>query len=67
MYATFSFYSLAQLYALTLDIPVAIMLGEDNLYWVVQHGRELQYLKKGWSLLSGPLQTEHPTKGHFAF
>lgn len=52
MYAKFPFYSVAQMYALTLNTPVAIMLGGDHLYWVVDQGNEVEYLKVGCSLLS---------------
>jgi hypothetical protein len=52
MYAKFPFYSVAQMYALSLDIPVAIMLGGDNLYWVVDQTKEHKYVEEGCSLLS---------------
>ena len=52
MYAKFPFYSVAQLYALTLNSPVAIMLGEDHLYWVVDKGNAPKFLLEGCSLLS---------------
>ena len=52
MYAKFPFYSVAQMYALSLNAPVAIMLGEDNLYWVVDKGNEMQFIEEGCSLLS---------------
>jgi len=52
MYAKFPFYSVAQMYALSLDVPVAIMLGEDYMYWVVDPQKEVSYLKSGCSLLS---------------
>jgi hypothetical protein len=52
MYAKFPFYSVAQIYALTLNTPVAIMLGEDHLYWVVDRGNEMKYANAGCSLLS---------------
>lgn len=52
MYAKFPFYSVAQMYALTLNTPVAIMLGGDHLYWVVDQHNEDEYLKVGYSLLS---------------
>jgi len=35
MYAKFPFYSIAQIYAIRLNVPVSILLGRDNLYWVV--------------------------------
>ncbi len=52
MYAKFSFYSVAQIYALTLDTPVAIMLGGDHLYWVVDKSNETKFVQAGYSLLS---------------
>jgi hypothetical protein len=52
MYAKFPFYSVAQLYALSLNSPVAIMLGEDQLYWVVAQGNERRFMQEGCSLLS---------------
>lgn len=52
MYAKFPFYSVAQMYAMSLDMPVAIMLGGDLLYWVVDRQREVEYQKIGCSLLS---------------
>lgn len=52
MYAKFPFYSVAQMYALTLNIPVAIMLGQDCLYWVVDQHHEGKYMNDGCSLLS---------------
>lgn len=52
MYAKFPFYSVAQMYALTLDAPVAIMLGGDHLYWVVDKGNEHKFAQEGCSLLS---------------
>ncbi|MDD2540177.1 MAG: hypothetical protein PHH28_03940 [Desulfuromonadaceae bacterium] len=52
MYAKFPFYSVAQMYALTLNMPVAIMLGEDHLYWVVDQNNELKFMNEGCSLLS---------------
>jgi len=52
MYAKFPFYSVAQLYALSLNAPVAIMLGEDHQYWVVDQGNEKRFLQEGCSLLS---------------
>jgi len=35
-------YSVAQMYALTLNTPAAIMLGEDQLHWVIDQDNELQ-------------------------
>lgn len=52
MYAKFPFYSVAQMYALTLGTPVAIMLGKDHLYWVVDSGNESKFANEGCSLLS---------------
>jgi hypothetical protein len=52
MYAKFPFYSVAQIYALSLNAPVAIMLGEDHLYWVVDQGNKSRFLQEGCSLLS---------------
>ncbi len=51
MYAKFPFYSIAQMYAMTLDTPVAIMLGGDLLYWVVDQQKEVEYSSIGFSLL----------------
>jgi len=53
MYAKFPFYSVAQLYAITLNAPVSILLGRDNLYWVVDQERTVQYMDQGCSLLNG--------------
>lgn len=52
MYAKFPFYSVAQMYALSLNTPVAIMLGADHHYWVVDRGNELKFVQEGYSLLS---------------
>lgn len=52
MYAKFPFYSVAQMYAISLDAPVAILLGRDNLYWVVDQWQAGNYLGEGCSLLS---------------
>ena len=52
MYAKFPFYSVAQMYALSLNTPVAIMLGGDKLYWVVDQSNETRFVKEGCSLLS---------------
>ena len=51
MYAKFPFYSVAQMYAFSLDTPVAILLGRDNLYWVVDEIKAPDYLGEGCSLL----------------
>lgn len=53
MYAKFPFYSVAQMYAITLNTPVSILLGQDNLYWVVDQGKTVQYMGEGCSLLYG--------------
>ncbi|MDD2899673.1 MAG: hypothetical protein PHI31_13290 [Desulfuromonadaceae bacterium] len=52
MYAKFPFYSVAQMYALSLNTPVTIMLGGDNLYWVVDQSNERLFEQEGYSLLS---------------
>ncbi|MSN24344.1 MAG: hypothetical protein GJV46_00600 [Geobacter sp.] len=52
MYAKFPYYSIAQMYALSLNTPVAIMLGGDQLYWVVDQQKEFEYERIGCSLLS---------------
>jgi len=52
MYAKFPFYSVAQIYAVSLDAPVAIMLGRDNLYWVVDRLKAREFERQGCSLLS---------------
>lgn len=52
MYAKFPFYSVAQMYALTLNTPVTIMLGGDQLYWVIAQGNEQRFVLEGCSLLS---------------
>lgn len=44
MYAKFPFYSLAQMYAYNINAPVAILLGHDNLYWVVDQGSARTYV-----------------------
>ncbi len=51
MYAKFPFYSVAQMYALSIEEPVAILLGCDNLYWVVDQVRASDYMNDGCSLL----------------
>jgi len=56
MYAKFPFYSVAQMYASTLNAPVAIMLGEDHLYWVVDRVNEIKFTNAGCSLLSHAVQ-----------
>lgn len=52
MYAKFPYYSVAQIYAMSLNAPVAIMLGGDLQYWVVDQHKETEYVKIGCSLLS---------------
>lgn len=52
MYAKFPFYSVAQMYAFSLETPVAILLGRDNLYWVVDQSIAGEYLEEGCALLS---------------
>jgi hypothetical protein len=39
------------MYAIGLKEPVAILLGRDNLYWVVEQVRASDYLSEGCSLL----------------
>ncbi|KAA0890425.1 hypothetical protein ET418_12230 [Oryzomonas rubra] len=52
VYAKFPFYSIAQMYAISIEEPVAILLGQDNLYWVVDQVCASDYLNDGCSLLS---------------
>ena len=52
MYAKFPYYSVAQMYAITLNLPVSILLGQDNLYWVVDEERASSYLHLGCSLVA---------------
>jgi hypothetical protein len=52
MFAKFPFYSVAQMYAISLNTPVAILLGRDNLYWVVDRQVANNYLDEGCALLS---------------
>lgn len=52
MYAKFPFYSVAQIYALSLNTPVAIMLGGDHMYWVVDQSNAPRLEQEGCSLLS---------------
>ncbi len=49
MYAKFPFYSIAQLYAIGLNTPVSILIGRDNLYWVVDQRQAVAYTKQGCS------------------
>jgi hypothetical protein len=51
MYAKFPFYSIAQMYAISLNAPVTILLGLDNLYWVVDERMAGDWLDKGFSPL----------------
>ena len=59
MYAKFPFYSVAQMYAITLGAPVSILLGRDNLYWVVDETMTIKYIDEGCSILGR-------TAGHLA-
>lgn len=52
MYAKFPFYSVAQMYAISLNVPVSILLGCDNLYWVVDQNSAGNYTHVGCSLLN---------------
>jgi hypothetical protein len=52
MYAKFPFYSVAQMYAISLDTPVSILLGRDNLYWVVDKSIARNYLSEGCSQMN---------------
>lgn len=52
MYAKFPFYSVAQMYAISLNTPVSILLGRDNLYWVVDKSIARDYLKEGFSQMN---------------
>jgi len=52
MYAKFPFYSVAQMYAIGLDTPVSILLGKDNLYWVVDKSIASNYLSDGCSQMN---------------
>ena len=52
MYAKFPFYSVAQMYAISLNMPVSILLGQDNLYWVVDPKSAGSYTQEGCSLLN---------------
>jgi len=51
MYAKFPFYSIAQMYAISLNAPVTILLGRDNLYWVVDQQMAGDWMDKGFSPL----------------
>ena len=51
MFAKFPFYSIAQMYAISLNAPVKILLGNDNLYWVVDHRLVGECMDEGCSLL----------------
>jgi len=46
-YAKFQFYSVAQIYAMSLDVPVTIVLGQDGLFWVVETESKSMYLQQG--------------------
>jgi hypothetical protein len=52
MYAKFPFYSIAQLYAIGLNVPVSILLGGDNLYWVVDQNLVENYTNAGCSSIN---------------
>jgi len=52
MYAKFPFYSVAQMYAISIDAPVSILLGRDNLYWVVDKGTAYEYIRQGFSQMN---------------
>ena len=49
MYAKFQFYSSAHLFASSLEAPVAILLGKDRYYWVVEEQYEATFLRHGCS------------------
>ena len=51
MFAKFPFYSIAQMYAIRLNAPVTILLGNDNLYWVVDRHLVGDCMDEGCSLL----------------
>jgi len=51
MHRRFPFYSIACTHALSLNTPVAIMLGRDNCYWVVDRHERLKYLNEGFVLI----------------
>jgi hypothetical protein len=63
MYAKFPFYSIAQMYALTLNTPVAIMLGMDHLYWVVDQNCETEFIQEGCSVLSRQITSQQRGSG----
>lgn len=52
MYAKFTFYSVALMYAFRQEAPVSIMIGGDNLYWVVDRQMAGKFLDKGGVLLN---------------
>lgn len=51
MYAKFPYYSVAQMYAFNLNQPVAILLGSDHLYWVVDPDTSERCMDNGCSML----------------
>lgn len=51
MYGKFPFYSIAQIYAIGLNVPVSILLGRDNLYWVVDQRVAADFKETGCSLV----------------
>lgn len=52
MHAKFPFYSIAQMYAFSQSTPVFILLGFDNMYWVVDQRQEFDFVSEGCSLLN---------------
>lgn len=52
MYGKFPFYSIAQMYAIGLNVPVSILLGRDNLYWVVDQSLVSDLKNDGCSQLN---------------
>lgn len=55
MYGKFPFYSIAQIYAIGLNVPVSILLGRDNLYWVVDQSLVSDLKNDGCSQLNAPV------------
>lgn len=49
MYGKFPFYSIAQIYAIGLNVPVSIILGRDSLYWVVDQRMAADFRTTGSS------------------
>jgi len=52
MHAKFPFYSLALMFAFSKDVPLSIMIGDDNYYWVVDRHIDWQFLANGGVLLN---------------